>query len=324
MPWYALDVGIGDRHHDDEARGARVRREELVAVDHPLVAVLDRAGGEHLRVGARVRLGHRVAREALAVEQRLQVLLLLRLGAVVGDDLGVAGVGCGGAEHDRRPARRAEDLVDQRELQLAEALAAELGPEVRTPETLGRAPPPASAAPAGRSRRRAGGTSGAGRSGRAARPSRARTGGSTPASSRTRVRSRSPTPSRRLPQSSSTTGPRTAGPASPRSQSRLRARPRWRTPRRSRSGGGQPPSPPLVAPLRTSFFTTRTASGPFAAIFSASATASSTSRARGHDPVDQAELERAGAVEGLAGERDLERDRQWASAWRATCRRLRA
>ena len=70
-------------------------------------------------------------------EQRLEVHLLLLVGAVVGDDLGVAGVGGGGAEHVRRPVRAAEDLVDQRQLELAETLAAEFGPEVRGPQAAG-------------------------------------------------------------------------------------------------------------------------------------------------------------------------------------------
>ena len=93
-------------------------------------------------VGAGVRLGHRVAGEALTVEQRLQVLLLLLGRAVVGDDLGVAGVGRLAPEHDRRPLRPAEDLVEQRELELAVALAAELGTEVRGPQPAARAPLP--------------------------------------------------------------------------------------------------------------------------------------------------------------------------------------
>jgi hypothetical protein len=72
-------------------------------------------------------LGHRVAGEHLAVEQRLQVALLLLRGAVVGDDFRVARVRRLAPEHDRCPLRAAEDLVEQRELQLAVALAAELG-----------------------------------------------------------------------------------------------------------------------------------------------------------------------------------------------------
>ena len=88
------------------------------------------------RVGAGVRLGHRVAGEDLAVEQRAQVALLLLGRAVVGDDLGVAGVGRLAAEHDRRPLRPAEDLVEQRQLELAVALAAQLGAEVGGPQLL--------------------------------------------------------------------------------------------------------------------------------------------------------------------------------------------
>ena len=140
MPWYGAHVGVGDRHDDEERRGLGVRREELPAVDDPLVAVLHGPGLEQRRVGAGVGLGHRVAGEDLAVEQRLQVALLLLVGAVVGDDLGVAGVGRLAAEDDRRPLRPAEDLVEQRQLQLAVALAAELGAEVGGPQALRRGP----------------------------------------------------------------------------------------------------------------------------------------------------------------------------------------
>ena len=83
-----------------------------------------------------MRFGHRVAGEDLALQQRAEVALLLRLGAVVGDDLGVAGVGGLAAEDDRRPLGAAEDLVQQRELDLAVAGAAQVGPEVCGPEAL--------------------------------------------------------------------------------------------------------------------------------------------------------------------------------------------
>src|SRR5262249_52155318 len=46
----------------------------------------------------------------------------------------VARVGRLAPEHDRRPLRAAEDLVEQRELELAVPLAAELGPQMRRPE----------------------------------------------------------------------------------------------------------------------------------------------------------------------------------------------
>ena len=40
------------------------------------------------------------------------------------------------SEHRRRPPRSPQDLVQQRELDLAEALAAELGPQMRGPQSL--------------------------------------------------------------------------------------------------------------------------------------------------------------------------------------------
>src|SRR5256885_4469547 len=57
---------------------------------------------------------HRVRGEALAVQQRLEVARLLLLGAVLGDDLGVAGVGRLAAEDDRRPRGAPDQLVHQR------------------------------------------------------------------------------------------------------------------------------------------------------------------------------------------------------------------
>jgi hypothetical protein len=65
-----------------------------VPVDHPLVAVQLGAGGEACGIGAgRLRLGHGEAAPDLALEQRPQPLLLLLLGAVLGEDLHVARVG---------------------------------------------------------------------------------------------------------------------------------------------------------------------------------------------------------------------------------------
>ena len=97
------DVRIGHGHHDEERGGLGVRGEVLPSVDHPFVAVLDRPGLEHGRIGAGVRLGHRERREHLAVQQRLEVTRLLLRCPVVGDDLCVAGVGSLRAEHRRRP-----------------------------------------------------------------------------------------------------------------------------------------------------------------------------------------------------------------------------
>src|SRR5205823_482903 len=65
-----------------------------------------------------------------------EVTLLLLGRAVVSDDLGVAGVGRLAPEHDRRPLRSAQDLVEQGELELAVALASEVGAEVGRPQAL--------------------------------------------------------------------------------------------------------------------------------------------------------------------------------------------
>ena len=93
-------------------------------------------------VGAGVGLGHRVAGEDLAVEQRVEVLLLLLVGAVVGDDLGVAGVGGLAAEDDRGPLRAAQDLVQQRQLELAVARRRPARGRGGSPTGPGAGPPP--------------------------------------------------------------------------------------------------------------------------------------------------------------------------------------
>ena len=129
-------IGVRHRHDDEERRRLGVRREVLPAVDDPLAAVLDRPGLEQRRVGAGVRFGHRVGGEHLAVEQRLEIALLLLGSPVVGDDLGVAGVRRLTAEHDRRPLRPTEDLVEQCQLQLAVTLTAQLRTEMGSPQPL--------------------------------------------------------------------------------------------------------------------------------------------------------------------------------------------
>ncbi len=135
-PLVRLRVRVRD-HHDDEERGvARVGREPFLALDHPLVTVPGSPAHELLGVGAPLRLGHREGGHDIALQQRLEVARLLRLGAVQREDLGVAGVGGGGAEDRRRPLRAAEDLIHQRQLELPEPLAAELRAEVAGPQAL--------------------------------------------------------------------------------------------------------------------------------------------------------------------------------------------
>ena len=43
-------LGIGHRHHDVERREPGVGREPLLAVDHPVVSVAGRGGGEQTRI----------------------------------------------------------------------------------------------------------------------------------------------------------------------------------------------------------------------------------------------------------------------------------
>ena len=96
---------VGHRHDDQEGGVAGVRREPLLAVDDPLIADQFGGAGEHLGVGAALGFGHGVAGADLVVEQRLQVLVLLGLGAVVGQYLGVAGIRGLAAERHRRTIR---------------------------------------------------------------------------------------------------------------------------------------------------------------------------------------------------------------------------
>ncbi len=126
---------VGAHHEQDVGDPAR-RGEPLLAVDHPLVAVLDGMGLEQARVAAALRLGHRVRREHVLIQQRLEPALLLLLGAVGGEHLHVAGVGRRGTEHVRSPGIAADDLVEQAELELSEARAAEVLVEEDRPEAL--------------------------------------------------------------------------------------------------------------------------------------------------------------------------------------------
>ena len=104
-------------------------------VEHVAVVLLRRARDQLRGVRARrLRLGHREGAADLAGEHRVQPALLLLVGAREREDLAVARVGRLAAEHGRRVDRGPEDLVHQPELDLAEALAAELGREVRGPQ----------------------------------------------------------------------------------------------------------------------------------------------------------------------------------------------
>ena len=128
-------IGIGDGHDDQEVGDGAVGGEPLQAVDHPLIAAPHGAGAQLGGVGTgRVGLGHGEGAAQIAGEQRVQPAILLLGGAGHGEDLGVAGVGGGVAEGEWGDGRGAEDLVHQTELDLAHALTAELGRQVRGPQ----------------------------------------------------------------------------------------------------------------------------------------------------------------------------------------------
>ena len=125
------------RAHDEEDVGdPTAGAEPLLAVDDPLVAVAHRMGPEQVRVRAALRLGHRVRRKDLLVQERLEPALLLRLGAVGGQHLHVPCVGRGGAEQGRGGAVATENLVEEAELELAVAGTAELLVKEDGPEAL--------------------------------------------------------------------------------------------------------------------------------------------------------------------------------------------
>ena len=99
-----VGVGVGDRHDDPEGGPLGARREPLVAVDDPLVAVAHRARPQRRRIGAgNLRLGHREERAHLARDERLEPALLLLLRAEVPEDLAVPGVRAPGSRRRAAP-----------------------------------------------------------------------------------------------------------------------------------------------------------------------------------------------------------------------------
>ena len=116
------DVGDGDR--DDEAAGVL-----RIAVAHSVRS-------EEVRIRSALRLGHRVRREDLLVEQGHEPPLLLLLGAVGREHLHVPGVGRRRPEDLRRRGVAPEDLVQQAKLQLPVARSAELLVEEQRPQAL--------------------------------------------------------------------------------------------------------------------------------------------------------------------------------------------
>ena len=129
---------LGARDQDREARAARIRDEPLVTVDHPVVAVLDRAGLDEGRIRAGdLRFGHREATHRDAVAQRSQVLLLLGVGRPVEQGVHVALVGRLAVEHPRAVVGLGGFGLHHRQVDVAESHAAPLARHVGQPETGG-------------------------------------------------------------------------------------------------------------------------------------------------------------------------------------------
>ena len=76
-------VGVGAGDQDAELGDLGHRGPDLLAVDHPLVAVAHRPGGQVGQVAAGVGLAEQLAPDLLGGQQREQVAVLLRLGAGV-------------------------------------------------------------------------------------------------------------------------------------------------------------------------------------------------------------------------------------------------
>ncbi len=123
-----LHVGVGADQGEDPVAVLAERGPRLLAVDDPVVAVLDRGGAQPGQVGAGVGLGEALAPPDVEVGGLRQELLLLLLGAELRDDRADhAGV----ERQRRRHAGPLHLLVPDVALELGPVLAAPLDRPVR-------------------------------------------------------------------------------------------------------------------------------------------------------------------------------------------------
>ncbi len=122
---------------DGKVGALRAGDEPLVAVDHPVVAVLDSLRLDERRVGTGdLRFGHGEAGAGAAFGQRTQILLLLLRGGPVQERGHVAFVGGLGIDDEGTDACAAGLGGDERHRRRAQAHAVPLRRQVRVPEAL--------------------------------------------------------------------------------------------------------------------------------------------------------------------------------------------
>ena len=113
-----------------------------MAVDHPVVAVAHGARAQAGWIGARhLRLRHREEGPDLTCDEGPQPPFLLLVRAEHQQNLRVAGVWCLTPEHELRPGRAADLLVQVRVVEEAGAGAACFGADVRRPQSPGLGTP---------------------------------------------------------------------------------------------------------------------------------------------------------------------------------------
>ena len=131
-------------HHDDHDLAARIAGAGyivLLTVDDPFVTIQHRCGADVGGIGGRhARLGHGKGRTDLAIQQRLQPLLFLRLGAVLVQHFHIARIRRRAVEHFSRHMRLPHLLGEVGVFHGIQAGAGVAIGEEEVPQSLGFAP----------------------------------------------------------------------------------------------------------------------------------------------------------------------------------------